>query len=78
MPLFYLHIRDGDDVIEDPDGSDLPDIEAAKEEARVSARHILAERVRDGRVIGSQNFDIVDEVGNLCARVWMREVLRLA
>jgi hypothetical protein len=69
MPHFYLHLRDGDDLIEDPDGSDLPDVEAAKEEARVSARHILADRVRAGKLIGNQRFAIVDEVGNLCATV---------
>lgn len=67
MPVFYLHIRDGDDVVEDPDGSDLPDIEAAKEEARVSARYIIAEMVRAGKIIGNLQFEIVDEVGNLCA-----------
>jgi hypothetical protein len=78
MPLFYLHIRDGDDVVENPDGSDLPDIEAAKEEARVSARYILAESVRAGKLIGNQKFEIVDEVGNLCATLLMREVLRLS
>jgi hypothetical protein len=78
MPRFYLHLRDGDDLIEDPDGSDLPDVEAAKEEARVSARHILAERVRSGKAIGNQCFEIVDELGNMCVTMWLREVLRLA
>ncbi|MCJ2010772.1 DUF6894 family protein [Methylobacterium sp. J-092] len=78
MPRFYLHLRDGDDIIEDPDGSDLVDVEAAKEEARASARYLLADRVRQGKIIDGQRFDIVDEIGNLCAVVWLREVLRLA
>ncbi|WP_409566136.1 DUF6894 family protein [Methylobacterium sp. J-059] len=30
MPRFYLHLRDGDDLIEDPDGSDLPNVKSAK------------------------------------------------
>ena len=78
MPRFYLNLRDGDDVIEDPDGSDHVDVEGAKEEARISARHLLADRVRQGKIVDGQRFDIIDEIGNLCAVVWLREVLRLA
>ncbi|WP_409566129.1 DUF6894 family protein [Methylobacterium sp. J-059] len=62
MPRFYLHLRDGDDLVEDPDGSDLPNVEEAKEEARASARYLLAERLREGKVIDGQRFEIVDEV----------------
>ncbi|WP_409567974.1 DUF6894 family protein [Methylobacterium sp. E-025] len=42
MPCFYLHLRDGDDLVEDPDGSDFPNVKAAKEEARASARYLIA------------------------------------
>ncbi|MCJ2106705.1 hypothetical protein MKK70_15225 [Methylobacterium sp. E-041] len=78
MPRFYLHLRDGDDLVEDPDGSDLPNVEAAKEEARASARYLLAERLREGKLIDGQRFEIVDEVENLCAVVGLREVIRFA
>ena len=78
MPVFYLHMRDGDRLIEDPDGSDLPDIEAAREEARISARHLLADRLRAGKVVDGQRFEIVDEAGELRAVVMMRDVLKLA
>ena len=37
MPMFYLHIRDGDGLFEDPDGSDLPDLGAARAEAALAA-----------------------------------------
>ncbi|WP_409567443.1 DUF6894 family protein [Methylobacterium sp. J-092] len=78
MPRFYLHLRDGDDLVEDPDGSDLPSVEEAKEEAHASARYLLAERLREGKVIDGQRFEIVDEVGDLHAIVWLREVIRFA
>lgn len=45
MPRFYLHLRDGDRVLEDPDGSDLLDVEAAQKEAIESARYILPEKL---------------------------------
>ena len=78
MPRFYFHMRDGDHLLKDPDGTDLPDVEAARTEANVSARHLLADRVRAGEIIGGQRFEIVDEAGELHAIVQMRDVLRLA
>ena len=30
MPRFFLHIRDGNWLVEDLDGSDLPDLDAAR------------------------------------------------
>jgi hypothetical protein len=41
MPRFFLHIQDGDRRIEDPDGSELPDLEAARAEAVSAARDFL-------------------------------------
>nr|WP_321182289.1 hypothetical protein [Methylobacterium sp. Leaf122] len=38
MPRFFFHIRDGATLIEDPDGSELPDLAAAREEAAQGAR----------------------------------------
>ncbi|TWF54454.1 DUF6894 family protein [Neorhizobium alkalisoli] len=45
MPRFYLHIRDGNDFIEDLEGSDLPDIRAAREEAEAAILEMLADRI---------------------------------
>ncbi|MCJ2077841.1 hypothetical protein MKK68_19710 [Methylobacterium sp. E-016] len=78
MPRFYLHLRNGDDLVEDPDESDLPNAEAVKEEARTSARYLLAERLREGKLIDGQRFEIVDEVENSCAVVGLREVIRFS
>jgi Domain of unknown function (DUF6894) len=46
MPHYYLHIRDGTELVEDPDGTDLPDLEAARQEALEGAREMLAAWVR--------------------------------
>ena len=42
MARFYFHVRTGDDLTEDPDGVELPDLAAAREEALRSAKDILA------------------------------------
>jgi hypothetical protein len=43
MPLYYLHIRNGDELEVDPDGAELPNIHAALAEALKVARELTAE-----------------------------------
>ena len=43
MPLYYLHIRNGDKLEVDPDGTELPDLEAAFAEAVKVARELVDE-----------------------------------
>ncbi|MDB5645823.1 hypothetical protein [Methylobacterium sp.] len=78
MPRYFLNIRDGADVIEDLEGSILPDIEAACREAVAAARDILAEKLRAGEVMDGQVFEITDEAGIVRARLPLKEALRLA
>lgn len=78
MPRFYFHIVDGATVIEDPDGSDLPDLESALAEALQSARHLLADKVRAGDIVDGQRFEIRDEAGALLATLPFRDAIRLS
>jgi hypothetical protein len=78
MPRYYLHIRDEEGrLVEDPDGSELPDLEAARAEALTGARAVLAEKVRAGELIGDQRFEITDEAGTVLTIIPMKDVLRL-
>ncbi|WP_267360036.1 MULTISPECIES: hypothetical protein [unclassified Methylobacterium] len=77
MARFFFHIRDGDQLITDPEGNELPDFDAARAEAHTFARHLLAERLRAGKVLDGQCFEITDAAGTLLAVVPMGEVLRL-
>ena len=63
MPLFYLHIRRDGVLMEDPDGSDLPDVAAAREEAIAAARDIWAAAIRQGQDFSDRQFIIADERG---------------
>ena len=76
MPHFYLHIRDGDVLIEDPDGSDLPDLDAARAEALAGARDILASRLRAGEVVDGQRIEITDATGGVLAVVPLKDAIR--
>ena len=61
MPRFFMHSREAERLIEDPDGSNLPDLDAAREEAAVAAREIAAERLRAGEPLDARRFEIHDE-----------------
>lgn len=78
MPVFYLDIRDGERLLEDSEGFDLPDFNAARAEAMDGVRQILAEIAKVGEVLDGQRFEIVDENGELLAVVPLKDVLRLA
>lgn len=62
MPRFFFHIRDGESI-EDPDGMYLPDTRSARIEALRSARDIMAEDVRRGRLALSSWIEVTDENG---------------
>lgn len=49
MPLYYLHIRHGDKLEVDPDGAELPHLDAALTEALKVARELLVEVADLGR-----------------------------
>lgn len=58
MARYFFHIRDGDTLIEDTEGIDVPDLEAAREEAVEAAREIVAERALEGKASEGQVFEI--------------------
>ena len=75
MPRFFLHIRDADGLFEDPEGSDLPDLDAARSEAEAAAREIAAEALRAGKPADGRRFEIADGAGRVLAIVRFRDVL---
>lgn len=78
MPRFYFHIVDGEHVLEDPDGTELADIEEARADALQSARHLLAERVLNGEIVNGQRFEIRDDHGKLLATVPFKDAIRFS
>ena len=77
MPRYYLHIRDGGELIEDMEGVDLPGVISAKDEAEQAARELLADKVRSGEIVDGQKFEICDAWGNRMLTVPFRSVLKL-
>jgi hypothetical protein len=61
-----LHVRE---VTKDPDGSELPDLRAAKAPAVAAACEITAESLRAGEMPGARHFEIGDGAGRMLATV---------
>jgi hypothetical protein len=52
MVRYFLHIKDREDVLRDPEGQELVDLAAAKTEAAAVARDLMAECLRAGAPLG--------------------------
>jgi hypothetical protein len=63
MARFYFHLQGGGELLHDPEGADLPDLNAARHEAWLSARELLSEAIKYGRETVPEAFVIADEAG---------------
>ena len=63
MPRFHFNVRDAFGAVRDPDGLDLPHIEAAREEAIKGARAMIAEEVLRGRLDLKGVVEVTDSTG---------------
>ncbi len=77
MPTFFFHFRDGGELTEDPDGANLPDVDAARAKALKAAREAVAGGIKAGRLVLGQSIVITDDAGRELATVSAREVLGL-
>lgn len=77
MSVFYFHVRDGDWMVEDPDGAELPDLAAARAKAATAIRQAVSRPSSAGRDLGRRLFEIADARGRLLATVAFRDVVGL-
>jgi hypothetical protein len=61
MGRFHFHLQAGDQIIQDDQGVDLPDLSAAQRDAILGAREFLAEAIRSGKPEVPEAFVIADE-----------------
>jgi hypothetical protein len=76
MPLYFFHIRHPDlTIIEDEEGGEFFDFQAAKYEATQSLRDIAAEELKHGAGISGYSIEIGDVAGMVVGKVHARELL---
>ena len=76
MPRFYRHMQHGDQLIEDPEGIELPDLDAARTDALRGVRGLLAEAIQKGTDDLLEDVVIItDEAGQELMRIPFSEGL---
>jgi hypothetical protein len=64
MPRYYRHLRQGDQLIQDTDGIELADLDAAQADALEGIRDILAEAIKRGNDVPLDDAIVItDEAG---------------
>lgn len=69
MPIFYFHLRDGRDVLIDPEGIELAGLPAIAARALMEARSIISADALDGHINLDQRIDVEDVLGTLVHRL---------
>lgn len=76
MPRYFFHMLEQDERRPDPDGVELPDDEAAVDEATKAARDFIVEAIMTGNIVDGQIIEIVDQTGRQVQRLPLRSILR--
>ena len=76
MPLYFFHIKEGDEVLLDEEGSDCPDLQAARGEAIEGIRQILGDAVMFGSPLRlDREMHVADDAGHTLSKFTFREVV---
>ena len=65
MALYFFHLRDGVDILLDPEGRQLDGPGAIADAALNDARSIIGHDAVQGRIMLNQHIDVEDESGNI-------------
>ena len=75
VPRFYFHLINDMDV-PDCEGSELPDLDAARASATAQARGMIGEMTKsEGRIVLDHRIDIEDKDGRVLDSVVFRDIL---
>ncbi len=74
MPRFFFHVYD-DIVAQDEEGTELPNLAAARLHALMGARDLIAEQVRHGHFELSHWIDVIDEHGEKVLTLTFRDAV---
>lgn len=75
MPRYYFHICDDEGTSRDEEGTELPDLEAARHEARASARDLISQYMKNRKPVKNQTLQIANETGKVLEIMDVRAVL---
>jgi hypothetical protein len=74
MARYFFHVRDGRELIPDPEGVDISNLEAAADDCRSTVQEVLNEDASQAELASNRQFEITDEQGGLCLVIPFLEV----
>lgn len=77
MDTYYFHLRDGTDVLLDPDGRSLPSLGAVAGAALFEARAIISADARAGKIHLDQSIEVEDELGQTVCRIAFTDAVKI-
>jgi hypothetical protein len=75
MPQFYFHFQTGTRIARDQDGIELPSASVATEEAKSTAREMVAEAVKFGSQDVPDCIIVANDAGREVAKIGLAEVV---
>ena len=75
MKRFYFHVRAGDSLTHDEEGTELADWFAAQQEAELAARELLSEAIKGGNPVVPDALVVADETGGTLVTFLLATVL---
>lgn len=77
MPLFFFNVVVGSSIMIDEDGTELPSVAAAREEALKDARGMMGDAVRQGQDISARTIEICDDAGSILEIVSFGDAIKI-
>ena len=77
MPIFYFHICNGTGFTEDEEGTELPDVAAARARAILSARDVMTADLRKGELDLSSFIEVENEAKELLFTIMFEEAMQV-
>jgi hypothetical protein len=75
MQRYFFNVHNGTGLTEDIEGRELPDLEAARQQALVGIRSLVGEELETGLVDLNGRLDIIDAKGSLLLSVAFGEAV---
>lgn len=76
MPRYYLHVHDDLGAL-DEEGSDFPDLEAARAAALDGARDLVCDQIRNGYLNLDYHIEVASQEGQTLLKIRYRDALEL-
>ena len=78
MARYHFHLHECGSVISDEEGLDKPDLESVRHEALMSAREIMSNEVKIGKLCLGCHIEVEDEAGQVVLTLPFKEAVQVS